>query len=779
MKGQPLRLHLCCLLLLSAVAVPAQAQDLAKTLRRLADVEADAAALAQVPLRRSQLRSATHVEERLTDGELFFRLQDYVRASVIFTDIVDNHKKHRAYPDALFLLAESLFHAGDYLGARAHFRQVIAGAQVPAYRAYIARSLGRLIEIAIHIQNFDGVDGYFDQLSRLPPSEVQAATNYFRAKYLYSLAIQRAESVEGDVEGAAVDVARLEQARAAFEAVGANSPYYKQARYFLGVIAILRGQLPQAAELFGGMLRTRPKDEQQRRIQDLAKLAVGRLRYELRELDQAIAAYQAVPRTSPLFDTALYEIAWVYIRMGDSTRAERALEVLSVAVPDSRHIPDGKVLRGNLLLRNGRFGVSNEVFADVVAQFSPVQAELDRMIARHDDPQLYFRQLVRQNLEVFDLAAFLPPRALRWTETGGEMERAMEALEDMATTGRLVRETETVVVRLRGALSAPNPVNVFRDLRGHREKTTGLRNRLARVRRDLNAVDAKATSSVASAELSALRARRRELERSLGGLPTDRDDMHARAQRVIALFTVLEKELSKLDVELLGMEARITASRRFISDTMGGRDPAAVDGVESELETHEAAVASYRAAIAKLRVDTEAGRLQVGVGDDDFEREASLRAQHTQTLAKERALLAKLGARTDPRVDAALQRVSAAEATLDAHDRKVDAVVSERVGEMRQVLDEEGAKLQVYRTRLAELQGESEDVVGGIAYANFRKVQKRFYDLVLRGDVGVIDVAWAVREEHRTRAEMLTRERTRALQALDDEFRDIVGEGEQ
>ena len=61
--------------------------------------------------------------------------------------------------------------------------------------------------------------------------------------------------------------------------------------------------------------------------------------------------------------------------------------------------------------------------------------------------------------------------------------------------------------------------------------------------------------------------------------------------------------------------------------------------------------------------------------------------------------------------------MSAAEATLDAHDRKVDAVVSERVGEMRQVLDEEGATLQVYRTRRAELQGESADVVGGSAYA--------------------------------------------------------------
>ena len=52
--------------------------------------------------------------------------------------------------------------------------------------------------------------------------------------------------------------------------------------------------------------------------------------------------------------------------------------------------------------------------------------------------------------------------------------------------------------------------------------------------------------------------------------------------------------------------------------------------------------------------------------------------------------------------------------------------------------------------------------------------QKRFYDLVLKADVGVIDVGWAEREEHRTRIELLTRERSRSMQSLDDEFREIM-----
>src|SRR5262245_30081527 len=180
MREQPARLLLALALILVSQST-ARAQDLNRVRSELKDIEADTEHLRRTPLDRSQLRSPTHVEERLTDGELFFRLRDYVRASVIFTDIVDNYPQHTAYPDALFLLAESLFKANDFLGARARYRMIIDHADQAAYRPHVQRSLGRLIEIAIHIRDFDGVEDYFTRLSKLPPTEVEAATNYFRA----------------------------------------------------------------------------------------------------------------------------------------------------------------------------------------------------------------------------------------------------------------------------------------------------------------------------------------------------------------------------------------------------------------------------------------------------------------------------------------------------------------------------------------------------------------------------------------------------------------------
>lgn len=762
---------------LAALVDHAHADDLKSATRELSDVETASMQLRQLPLRGSQLRSATYVEERLTDGELFYRLRDYVRASIIFTDIVDNHPKHAAYPDALFLLAESLFQANDYLGARARYRLILDRADEARYRPHLQAALGRLIEIAIHIRDFDGIDRYFERLSRLPPSEVESATAYFRAKYLYSVAVPGESLANADAPLPKPDPAKLEAARLAFEAVAQRSPYYPQARYFIGVIYTLRGQYNQAIDAFARVAKLTATTDAQRDILELSRLALGRLYYETLQLDRSVEAYQTVPRTSRYFDVALYEVAWTYIRQGDATRAERALEVLAVAAPDSRYIPDAKLLRGNLLLRNGRYDAANTVFTEVVKEFQPVHDQLQQLIAQQEDPREFFRRLVRENLDEFDAQAFIPPLAQRWSIVEGDMERALAAVGDLSQARKLTVETGNVVERLTAALNAPNRVNIFADLRNHRERTVALRNRLARVRESLIAADAASSAKYNSAELSTVRTRRREIERLLAGLPVKDADFQSRNSRAGSGFGTLGKQLSELEVQLMGMDARIVATRRYMSDTMKAPEQqAGVTAYKAELDTQQQAVADYRDQISKLRTEIEAGRLQVGVGDGNYLRDDQLREEHKQLVARERAIIASLGGRPSSQMDQLFARVDAAEALIIAHDAKIDEVVSERAAEMQKVLDEESQKLVGYRERIAQLDGETVDVVGGITYANYQQVQKRFYDLVLKADVGTIDVGWAQREEHRMRIELLTRERSRTLQALDDEFREIMDE---
>jgi TolA-binding protein len=672
--------------LIWGLAAPSVAQDLASVGREVTDIQAEARRISSERIERNQtrLRSATYVEERLTDGELFYRLQDYVRASIIFTDIVDNHATHRAYPDALFLLGDSLFRAGDNLGAKRRFSLILDRATEPGFRPFAQRALGRLIEIAIKTRNFEGVEGYFASLSRLPPGEIEAATAYYRAKYLYNRAVPTEDVLRDRREGEPapeIDQATLDQARMGFEGVAEGSPYYPQARYFVGVIYTLRGQYPQGIEAFRRVLRVRATTPEHRRIIELTQLALGRLYYETDQIDQAIEAYQAVPRTSADFDVALYEIAWVYIRMGDSTRAERALEVLTIAVPDSRFIPDGTLLRGNLLLRNGRFDDAEQVFRDVRNQFGPVHRELEEMAAAHDDPRSFFRALVRDNMDNFNADEFLPPLARRWATLEGDMDRALNVLSDLSQARQLVEETSDLVVRLNAAINSPNAVNIFADLRRHRETTVGLRNRLARARRHLITIEGESIDT--GGELGAVRSQRRRIETALGRMPTDGEDFQVRNDQLLHRYRTLQRELKNFEVEILGMEARIVATDRYLTDTAEQQsDPTQAEAVRSELGTHREAVAAYREEIDQLEGLIEIARIQVGVGDARYTRDDRLREEYNRLVDQERSLLAASGVSRPRDVDTLFGRIAEIEGVLGRHDVLIDQIVEERTADM-------------------------------------------------------------------------------------------------
>ena len=89
----------------------------------------------------------------------------------------------------------------------------------------------------------------------------------------------------------------------------------------------------------------------------------------------------------------------------------------------------------------------------------------------------------------------------------------------------------------------------------------------------------------------------------------------------------------------------------------------------------------------------------------------------------------------------------------------------------------EEAKLKQYQIQLDALNGEAKQVVNGIARENFSGIRERFEELMIKADVGIIDIAWMRKEEHKKRAVQLSRNRTNEIQWLDDEFEEADGFG--
>lgn len=758
---------------LALLVVPtAGAQDLTDETRDLADLESDTQRLMSRPVNLDDLRSSTFVEERLTDGELYLRLGDHLRAAILFTDIVDHYPRHRAYPEALFLLGESLFLAGDYLGARKRFADVIERSGEPEFAPYLQMSLSRLIQIAIYTRDFGDIDGYFARLEALPSSSLSVTTAYYRAKYLYNRAVPIEDVLDGPANASigGIDQALLERARRGFLAIPAGSEFSLRAQYFVGTIHTLRGEYLDAIAAFYGVLGQEPSGDKEREVVELTYLALGRLYYETDQLEQAVEAYRAVKQSSPHFDRALYELAWTYIRMGDAVQAERALEVLSVAAPDSPLNADGLILRGDLLARVGRYDEAEIVFEQVRRTFGPIRDELERRRVEHPDLHAYFRGVVRKNLNNFDMDDFLPESAQRWTELQSDHERALGVLEDLSEAKRLVDETDELAERITAVLSAPNRVSVFSDLRRQRERVTGLRNRAARTRGAFIESESRLLGD-RRGEIERVRARRRELQASISQMPVETEDFVERDLDMLEQYRAAERDLQALRVEILGLEARIVASRRGLAAV----DPTKVDpeALRARLASHEEDVRSYEARLLRIRRALEVGRLHVGVGDKRYQADDEERSTFIGVVSRERRLAGSGG----PAYDTAFRRIAAVEQRLDQREAQIVGVVGRRVDRMLTVVEEETANLARYRAALRSLEGETVDVVGAITYMSFNRIHERFYDLVLRADVGKIDVAWARREDHRIRIDSLTRERARELEALDEEYRDVMDQG--
>jgi hypothetical protein len=255
-------------------------------------------------------------------------------------------------------------------------------------------------------------------------------------------------------------------------------------------------------------------------------------------------------------------------------------------------------------------------------------------------------------------------------------------------------------------------------------------------------------------------------------MPVDTEEFVDRDLTELDEYRVAERKLQGLRVEILGLEARIVASRTG----MAAVDPEKVDpeALRRQLAQHEAEVKDFEAQLTWIRRRLEVGRLHVGVGDKRYQADDAERAKFIDLVTRERQLAGSGG----PQYDDAFSRVASVERQLDQRDAEIAAMVRRRAAEMLGVVGEETANLVKYRRALRSLEGETEDVVGAITYLNFNRVHQRFYDLVLRADVGKIDVSWAKREDRRLRLDVLTRERARELQALDDEFRDVMDQSQ-
>jgi TolA-binding protein len=754
------------LLLVATSARPARADRVQDAHRRLGDLE-QRAHLLNSSFRESYAPDPNVADRRVVEAEKLYVLKNYNAAATLCLDVIEKYPQSRTYDDALNLLAESLYKDGDLLSARRYFTEAVKK-NTGHKREQVA--LQRLIEISLRTGDYTDVDDHLARLSRIPAGQVEPSVPYVRGKYLFFRD-------------------RLDDALAVFNGLPVGHEYYLQSRYFIGTIQVRKGDFATAARSFDDVIKQQPKSEDHKEIQDLARLAIGRLLYDRGQYDKAREWYASVPRKSKHFSDAMYESAWNSIKAKDFKSAYRALDLMLLMDPESGQAPELRLLLGDLHLRLSNFYLASTQFTTSLDEYEPIYRELSTRADQAKNDPKYYDQLLSKGLDKFDIAAVVPKAAVRLVSKEPDVAKMLVVVEDLGALQKGIKESEDLLVRLERAVASGNRIGIYPDLASARGRSTELMNQSIDVRRtfqaDARALAANYLSADDRTQLNQIAGERSLLDQELRNLPLTQAAMQGRARQVDTQFKAVDAQASEVNVLLQSVEAELTAIEQYFVRSRAEQKIRPED-LEQPISMIKQEITSGRDALERIRNDISDAGNEARMAGASGAGERQVTARLGELLKKEQEVLgrARNGMRPEAGVQfdgylSVLQRADALQTRLADFDGRLDGIADRRLSGVREQITSEKENLQAAAGKLGNVMTEGQTVGGGLAEAMMSRATHRFYDLTVRSDKGLIDVSWGIKDSKTQELSRLINQQKLELQAVDDDFQPLLREEEK
>ncbi len=759
----------------------ARADDIDKMGSKLVNFEAEVKQIGNAISSAKSLgtrRRGDLSQRRLISAQVSFGVGHYDDAAIMLYDLVEQGPSSRSYDEALYYLAESLFQKKDYMGSRNYFTRLVddLGAQGDFYQ----QALERLIELSLKLDDDTDVAKYLEALSNVPVSKQRDSVPYVRGRYLY---------FSGDYDGALTS----------FGGIGRSSKYYVRARYFAGAAQIAQGNIGEASTVYEELIRRQPQGDNDKKVVELAHMALGRLFYERDQTTKAIDQYLMVSRKSALFDEALYEVAWVYVKDHKFDKALRALELLELANPTSAVAPDVRILEGNLRIRKAQMveetGKGNsleeytramEVFTVTRDTYENARTIIDRIVADKEDPRKFVNQITGRTSETFDIEAQLPEVAVEWLRQEKEVSRVIDVDTDLVSIRADIEETEKTIRRLERAINSASRVNIFPKLAEKRAHLIEIFEAIQKMRGALTIEEgnlvAKHSSAQERGDYEQLRSARIDLKRELDAMPGAAKSYTERVAVAQGKYAELGKRAQQLSVMVDATSATLVAVEKYMLDAK------LEAGSEEQVESYKTIIKELKVELVTLRSDLEdvrddivLGKDQAGIGDQSAMHAAELRESYRKALDAEHGFLASIVDRMSgndrtkaEQIGNLMGKGGSILGQIDIVNRTIGETVDRELEEVKRGVTEEKQRLSGYYTELEEYEAEAQILGGEVLSGHFGRVSQKFYEVLIRSDVGIIDVAWASKEAAERTLRRLTLEQSRERRVLQEQFGDVA-----
>ncbi|MGN6107160.1 MAG: tetratricopeptide repeat protein [Kofleriaceae bacterium] len=715
-------------------------------------------------------------QRRLVDAEVAYSLGDYDTAALMLFEL-----SSRPGPDqetALYYLAESLFQKGDKGAARTYFEQI----KNPSSK-YYQPSLLRLVEISIAQSDPSGIEPVMQALASASPQLPEVP--YVRGKLAFS---------QGNHD----------EAVSHFAQVPKGSDHELQAAYYTATALVAKKDVVRATEIFEDLIQRKPRTMNDRRVIELSQMALGRLYYERDQLAKSIDSYLLVDRRSDLFPDALYEVSWVYVKGKQYDKALRALELLALSDPTSTKTPTVRILEGNLRIRKAQlirqkqiagtlekdsesdpeveYDKASQVFTETNDMYLPSYQALAQMVESNGDPAQYLAQIAGRSPTVFQATAPIPEAAAQYLREEPEVQRVVNVESDLQEIETNLEQSAAILARLEGVLAAGDRTAMYPALQSRRARIGEIQDDLIKLRGDLAEQQLKLVAPGGAS------ANRRALAEQYLAMPSAERAHAEQVQDAHKQYDAIEQATAEVSGTIDSTQAIAVALRKYATDPPAeGAEPVAADQKQSIATTLDAAAgdaAAIERELAEIQREIELGRDLAGVGDEGVAKAREARKQVVSSLdAEQQALAAAAGSSRDKgksqRLVALGDRAAKLSASLSQIDGQIDGLVDRGMQQVKLAIDAERANVAAYQAELAREEAESRSIGGTVLGASFRDVKAKFYDIVIRTDVGSVDVSWSQKEDADDDLKRLNLSRQRDLKSLKDEFKGIIDGGEK
>ncbi|MEO1174378.1 MAG: hypothetical protein AAFX94_20345, partial [Myxococcota bacterium] len=408
--------------------------------------------------------------------------------------------------------------------------------------------------------------------------------------------------------------------------------------------------------------------------------------------------------------------------------------------------------------------------------------ELGYLTSEDSEPEDYYEEVVERRESGGSL---LPELALNWAEDEENFEVAQLVVEDLDVSDEWLRESRELLATLQNLLSSDaDRAAFFPRLRGVQGQIVEARNRLFALEKDLVAVEREALEDVFTAaesqELAKLDATLKRLEPEYRALPQRLTEYQSRAEgqrdklrELLGVMLTLELVIKNNTRETVELTKLLSQKDDMTPDEQAEAQEL-IDLATSEVEAAKEDLQEVRALVRRRR-DLISDTSEKGT------EAARVRTEYQQAIARQQSIMNT--ALTRAQLSSVTQGVRRQLATLrtyasrlseldDRLQREVNVESMQMVSELLNIRD----NLAVTEEELGYQRKSARNVVGQVAVESMANVEEQFDNILLRADVGIVDVAWAEKEATTREITQKVTEQRRELERFDAEYQEVLSE---